>query len=240
MPEASRAKSKQARVRAEDRPGTSRMMHLSSRSSRAEHQSARRPAELPGASGAHTGAGTSRAVQPTAEGPGRGAQTLAGGYRIPRRAASEADVDEPARKKSKKGKGRGRNEKEKSKKSGKERSKKKRAADGEKKKKRRRSSSSSSSGDSSSSSSEDAAGSSEESKETGTESSSSSSDDDRRKKRKRRIMSRDDWLTSVEVWPLDERPDHLRTRKGAGGRRTLDSLLAIGNTCAWANNFFFS
>ena len=156
-------------------------------------------------------------------------------YRILRRIAPALEDREPAAKKRKEGKkkqsrnvSRGKKEKER-----KERRRKNGKGDKEKKKRKRRGSSSSSSessrsSSSSGSSSSQSSDSSSSSSDPDSESSERSSEEDRRKK-KRKTMSKEDWLTSVEVWPLDERPEHLRSRRGAAGRRSLDQLLAIGD-----------
>lgn len=151
-------------------------------------------------------------------------------YKIPRRAAAEAE-GAPADKRQKtadKGK-KGRDEKDKKKKKEDREKKQKKAKKAKKKTKKQTSS------ESESSSAEEQQSSSSSSSDNDTSSdpsSEESSEDDSRKKRKksgrRRMMSKEDWETGVGIWAIEDRPTGLQLRTGSAGRMTLEKLLEIG------------
>jgi len=181
-----------------------------------------------------------------------GGGTGTSAYRIPRKSDSSKTREEPAKKKKKtdgkekedKRKGdKGRDDKrkddkgndgkgKKKKKSKKEEDTGKKKRTGKKQKKSKKDSSGSSSGSSSDSeSSSEDSDSSSSSSSSGESSEGNASDTGRKRKKnseKRKIMCREDWNTSVELWPLEDRPSYLQSRHGSAGRMKLEKLLAIG------------
>ncbi len=226
------------------RPGRSGQVSLTAGQGRTGDSSRnRRTAETPASTAGPVPTPTSAArdaraaptrsrVGENAAGGGGSAASGTGGqrsaaYRIPR-IERPASSKEPAAKKQKTtDKGTCSEKQKKRRKKDKEPERKKE----QKKKKKRQESSSSSSSDSASadSSSEDSSSSSDS--DTETISDSSSSGDDRRKKKKRKKgkkMSREDWEAGLELCPLEERPEFLRSRHGPAGRMKLTKLIDTG------------